>query len=92
MKEKVSKAQEIRDTIYSILLTNSEYFRKEFNGQFDSDDDVECEINDIVKRVKNNQEIEYVKQPTNDFDEKLQSLVKKYIRVGGRDDIKSLGE
>lgn len=82
-----SSAQEIRDTIYSMLMTHSDYFRKDFGGQFDSDDDIECEINDIVKRVKKGQNIQYVKQPSPDFAEKLQSLVQEYIRAGGRDDV-----
>ena len=81
------KAQEIRDTIYSMLMTHSDYFRKDLGGQFDCDDDIEYEINEITKRVKNGQNIQYVKQPTREFDEKLYSLVKDYINAGGRDDI-----
>jgi len=84
------EAQEIRDTIYSMLMENSSYFRQDFGGMFDSDDDIESEINEIIKRVKNGQDIEYVKQPTSEFDEKLHSLVEEYIRLGGRDDIKSI--
>ena len=84
------EAQEIRDTIYSMLMENGSYFRKDFGGMFDSDDDIESEINEIIKRVKNGQDIEYVKQPTSEFDEKLRSLVDEYIRLGGRDDIKSI--
>lgn len=84
------EAQEIRDTIYSMLMENSSYFCADFGGMFDSDDAIEGEINEIVKRVKNGQDIEYVKQPTAEFDEKLHSLVDEYIRLGGRDDIVSL--
>ena len=84
------EAQEVRDEIYSLLMNNESYFRETCGGQFDSDDDIECEINNIVIRVKNGQDIEYVKQPTSEFDEKLHSLVEKYISLGGRDDIKSL--
>ena len=78
------EAQEIRDTIYSMLMENSSYFCADFG------DAIEGEINEIVKRVKNGQDIEYVKQPTAEFDEKLHSLVDEYIRLGGRDDIVSL--
>ena len=87
VEENSSSAQEIRDTIYSMLMTHSDYFKKDFGGQFDSDDDVEMTIDEIVNNVKNGQEIEYVKQPSYDFAERLQSLVKEYIRAGGRDDI-----
>lgn len=82
-----SEAQEIRNTIYELLMENSQYFCKDFNGMFDSDDAIECEINDIVKRVKNGQDIEFVKQPTSDFINTLQSLVEEYIHLGGRDDV-----
>ena len=81
MVENNSSAQEIRDTIYSMLMTHSDYFRKDFGGQFDSDDDIENEIDKIVNDVKNGQNIQYVKQPASDFDEKLYSLVKKYINI-----------
>ena len=81
IEENNSSAQEIRDTIYSMLMTHSDYFRKDFGGQFDSDDDIENEIDKIVNDVKNGQNIQYVKQPASDFDEKLYSLVKKYIKI-----------
>jgi len=81
IREDNSSAQEIRDTIYSMLMTHSDYFRKDFGGQFDSDDDIENEIDKIVNDVKNGQNIQYVKQPASDFDEKLYSLVKKYINI-----------
>lgn len=64
-----------------MLMTHSDYFRKDFGGQFDSDDDIENEIDKIVNDVKNGQNIQYVKQPASDFDEKLYSLVKKYIKI-----------
>ena len=64
-----------------MLMTHSDYFRKDLGGQFDCDDDIEYEINEITKRVKNGQNIQYVKQPTREFDEKLHSLVKKYIKI-----------
>lgn len=82
-----SSAQEIRDTIYSMLMTHSDYFKKDFGGQFDSDDDIEMTIDKIVNNVKNGQRIDYVKQPSYDFDEKLQSLVREYIKLSDRDDI-----
>lgn len=81
IEENNSSAQEIRDTIYSMLMTHSDYFRKDFGGQFDSDDDIENEIDKIVNDVKNGQRIDYVKQPSSSFDEKLYSLVKKYIEI-----------
>lgn len=82
-----SSAQEIRDTIYSMLMTHSDYFKKDFGGQFDSDDDIEMTIDEIVNNVKNGKDINYVKQPSYDFDEKLQSLVREYIKLGDSDDI-----
>ena len=81
------KDREIRDKIYSMLITHSDYFKKDFGGQFDSDDDVEMTIDEIVNNVKNGKDINYVKQPSYDFNEELLSLVKEYIRLGGRDDI-----
>lgn len=87
IEENNSSAQEIRDTIYSMLMTHSDYFRKDFGGQFDSDDDVEMTIDEIVNNVKNGKDINYVKQPSYDFDEKLQSLVREYIKLGDSDDI-----
>ena len=81
------EADRVRAKIYELLMNNSQLFRTDFGGQFDSDDDIECEINDIVKRVKKGQNIQYVKQPSPDFAEKLQSLVQEYIRAGGRDDV-----
>lgn len=82
-----SSAQDIRNKIYSMLIENSSYFRSDFGGMFDSDDDVESEINDIVRSVKEGNPINYVKQPRSDFNEELLSLVKEYIKLGGRDDI-----
>lgn len=81
ISENNPKAQEIRDTIYSMLMTHSDYFRKNFGGQFDSDDDIEMTIDEIVNDVRNGQRIDYVKQPSSSFDEKLQSLVREYINI-----------
>ena len=84
------EAQAVRDDIYTLLMNNEAYFRDTCGCQFDSDDDLECEINSIVKKVKNGQKIIYVKQPPVEFDNKLLSMVEKYISLGGRDDILSI--
>lgn len=87
MRANKKNPQDIRNKIYSMLIENSSYFRSDFGGMFDSDDDVESEINDIVRSVKEGKPIKYVKEPRSDFNEELLSLVKEYIRLGGRDDI-----
>ncbi len=74
-----NEAEKLRDEIYSTLLNNQQLFRADFDSQFDSDDDIEYEINEIVKRVKNGQPIESLMEVSPVFDEKLTEMVRKYI-------------
>ena len=83
--EEDNELENARNEIYATLMNNSQLFRTDFGGQFDSDDDINYEISKIVKRVKNGQPIEYVQQVSPVFNEKLTKMVKKYIDLGGQD-------
>ena len=85
-----TKAQEIRDEIYEMLMNNGQYFRQDFGGMFDSDDDIECEINDMVKRVKNRQAIVFARYVPEEFVNELMRLLNLYVILGGRDDVKGI--
>ena len=65
-------------------MENGEYFRPQFNGMFDSDDDIQCEISQILQRVKCNLPLEYCKQPTKEFHDELMTLVTQYIKINTR--------
>jgi len=75
--------QFIRDRIYSMLITNSECFRDDFDGMFDSDDDVEVEIDSIIDAVKNDRPIHYTRPVSSEFNNKLVGLATQYIDLGG---------
>ena len=47
----------IYNQIYNLLLNNGEYFRPHFNGMFDSDDDIEYEIDHICNDIRNGKNI-----------------------------------
>ena len=85
-----TKAQEIRDEIYEMLMNNEQYFRQDFDGMFDSDDDIECEINDMVKRVKNRQAIVFARYVPEEFVSELMRLLNLYVILGGSDDVKGI--
>lgn len=85
-----TKAQEIRDEIYEMLMNNEQYFRQDFDGMFDSDDDIECEINDMVKRVKNRQAIVFARYVPEEFVNELMRLLNLYVILGGSDDVKGI--
>lgn len=70
----------IYNQIYNLLLNNGEYFRPQFNGMFDSDDDICYEISHMVQRVSFGHPIEYCKKPTQEFHNELMSLVTQYIK------------
>lgn len=84
------EAEEVRAEIYELLMYNGQYFREEFGGMFDSDDDIECEINDMVKRIKNKQAIVFAKYVPQEFVDKLMRLLNLYVSLGGRDDVKGI--
>lgn len=70
--------QEVYNKIYNILLNNGKYFRTQFNGMFDSDDDIHCEIEKISNDVKKCLPITYSKQPPKEFNKNLLVLFKQY--------------
>lgn len=81
---KAQNTQFIYNQIYTLLMENGEYFRPQFGGMFDSDDDIQYEISRILQRVINNQPLEYCKQPTKEFHEELMTLVTQYIKLSTR--------
>ena len=69
-----------RNEIYQLLMENAQYFRD--NGMFDSDDDIECEIDSIEMDINNGDGIYYCsKNPPKEFDEKLNKLFDEYINI-----------
>ncbi len=70
--------QELYNEIYSILMNNGQYFRTQFGGMFDSDDDIQYEIDKISNNVKKCLPIEYSKQPSEEFNKNLLILFKQY--------------
>lgn len=78
---KTSNKQFIYNQIYKLLMENGEYFRPQFNGMFDSDDDIQYEISRMVQRATCNLPLEYCKQPTKEFHDELMTLVTQYIKI-----------
>lgn len=76
--------QFIYNKIYKLLMENGEYFRPQFNGMFDSDDDIQYEISRMIQRVTCNLPLEYCKQPTKEFHNELMTLVTQYIKISTR--------
>lgn len=64
-----------RNSIYELLMNNGQYFRE--NGMFDSDDDIELEIDEILYNYMTENKINYISQPPKEFDKKL----RKYLDI-----------
>ena len=71
------KDPKIRNVLYQILMDNGVYFRG--FGMFDSDDDIEYEIDHICNDIQNGKSITYGGvQPSEEFNEVLTSLFHQY--------------
>lgn len=71
------KNSKIRDVIYQVLMENGFYFRP--FGMFDSDDDIEYEIDHICNDIRNGKNITYEGlQPSVEFNEVLTKLFQQY--------------
>ena len=73
------KNTKMRDVIYQVLMENGIYFRSQFGDMFDSDDDIEYEIDHICNDIRNGKNITYGGiQPSVEFNEVLTKLFKQY--------------
>ena len=63
-----------RNAIYDLLMNNQQYFRE---NMFDSDDDIELEIDEILYTYMTENKINYASQPPKEFDKKL----RKYLDI-----------